>query len=63
MKNKKTENKTENKIENKYSYQQLFSSDKFKKKYQQDLAKVILSDKTYTIQEATDILDKYFYKK
>lgn len=50
--------KTTKKI--KLSFNQLFSSKRFRDKYQIDLSKTILGDKLYTVKEAETILDKYF---
>ena len=60
----KEQNKKQNipKSEVKYSYEQLFQSKKFNKKYQRDLSKVVLKDGKYTIEEAINILNNYFKK-
>ena len=47
----------------KYSFNQLFQSNRFKRKYQIDTAKVVLGDKFYSVEEAERILNMYFNKK
>jgi hypothetical protein len=46
----------------KYKTASLIHSKEFEK-YQQDFARVLLPEEEYTVEEAKEILDKYFNEK
>jgi hypothetical protein len=53
---------TNKKMAVKYKTASLINSKGFEK-YQQDFARVLLPEEEYTVEEAKEILDKYFEKK
>ncbi|GLB30087.1 hypothetical protein LAD12857_20100 [Lacrimispora amygdalina] len=53
---------TDKKVPVKYKTESLLKSKGFAK-YQQDFARVLLPDPEYTVEEAKEILDKFFEKK
>ncbi|RKD33090.1 hypothetical protein [Lacrimispora algidixylanolytica] len=53
---------TNKKMAVKYKTASLIHSKGFEK-YQQDFARVLLPEEEYTVEEAKEILDKYFEKK
>ena len=50
------------KKQQKFTFKELFGSKRFKNNYQIDMAKVVLGEKAYTVDEAERILNAFFNK-